>query len=157
MRSNKATGRLHLIDELMTAAVDDVQICLLENSICTDNDYYDKELEQFPQSNTDIIKTIAKKYVLDIDKLIYFIKHREEHYETASLFGILVDFRKYIQNDSIPSERYNFDITKLKVSMATPLDGGWPDESLKVDLQDILSAYLTIPTNSVTIYKHEST
>ena len=43
--SNKVADRLHLIDELMTAVVDDVQICLLENPINANDDYCDDELE----------------------------------------------------------------------------------------------------------------
>ncbi|CAF0745895.1 unnamed protein product [Adineta steineri] len=101
MRSNKVADRLHLIDELMTAAVDDVQIYLHENSIYTSKDYDDKELEQFVLSNLNIIMTILNKYVLDIDKLISFIKRRQEHYETALSFDIIIDFRKYVMNDSI--------------------------------------------------------
>ncbi|CAF4201088.1 unnamed protein product, partial [Adineta steineri] len=99
--ANKLADKLRLIDELMTAVVDDVQIYLLQNSIYTYKDYDDQELEQFVLNNLNIIMTILNKYVLDIDKLINFIKRRQEHYETALSFDIIIDFRKYIMNDSI--------------------------------------------------------
>ena len=45
------------------------------------------------------MQATANKYASDVDKIIDFIKRRQEHHETASSFEVIVEFRKYVLDD----------------------------------------------------------